>query len=307
VVGRADEDVVDVEQDAAIRLLGDGGKELPFRHRRVPEGDVARDVLEQDAAPEPILDLPDATDDMVDRLVGVGERQQIVRVAMAVAAPAQVIRDPGRLDARDQLAELAQILAVERIGRADREGDAVQDHRGIRAHALKHGERAATAHHVVLRDDLEPVGALAVEHSGIVLGAEADAVPQLLAVRKHRDAGPGARPGPISSQLMILPCFCSPSAFGTTTIPFPLQAFWPAQLPPAPAQAPLPLHSLMPVHFTLSPPALSSARAFTAPLAKRVAAAVAMRIPLLTRFIDFSFLSRSRGGRPGRAIVALAA
>src|SRR5262249_32195153 len=98
-----------------------------------------------------------------------------------------------------------------------------------------------------------------------------------------------ARPGPTSSQLTILPCFCSHSAFGTTTIPFPLQAFWPAQLPPAPAQAPLPLHSLMPVHFTLSPPAFSSARAFTAPLAKSVAAAVAIRIPLLTRFIDLSF------------------
>src|SRR5262249_62148279 len=97
-----------------------------------------------------------------------------------------------------------------------------------------------------------------------------------------------ARPGPTSSQLTILPCFCSHSAFGTTTIPFPLQAFWPAQLPPAPAHAPLPLHSLMPVHFTLSPPALSSARAFTAPLAKSVAAAVAIRMPLLTRFIDFS-------------------
>src|SRR5262245_61056552 len=109
--------------------------------------------------------------------------------------------------------------------------------------------------------------------------------------------GPDARPGPISSQLMILPCFCSHSAFGTTTIPFPLQAFWPAQLPPAPAHAPLPLHSLMPVHFTLSPPALSSARAFTAPLAKSVAAAVAMRMPLLTRFIDFSFPS-PLGGRP---------
>src|SRR5262249_50999 len=49
--------------------------------------------------------------------------------------------------------------------------------------------------------------------------------------------GPDARPGPISSQLMILPCFCSHSAFGTTTIPFPLQAFWPPQLPPARALA----------------------------------------------------------------------
>src|SRR5262245_10352953 len=190
VVCRADEDVVDVEQDATIGLLGDGGKELPFRHRRVPEGDVARDVLEQEAAPEPILDLTHTTDDMVDRLVGVGERQQIVRVAMAVAAPAQVIRYPGRLDARDQLAELAEILAVERVGRADRERDPVQDHGGVHADALEHGERAATAHHEVLRDDLEPVGALAVEYSWIVLGTEADAVPQLLAVGKHPDAGP---------------------------------------------------------------------------------------------------------------------
>src|SRR5262249_60980230 len=44
----------------------------------------------------------------------------------------------------------------------------------------------------------------------------------------------------------------------------------------------------MPTHFTLSPPAFSSARAFTAPLANSAAAAVATTIPLLTRFIRTS-------------------
>jgi hypothetical protein len=52
----------------------------------VAEGDVARDILQQDATPEPILHLADAADDVVDRLLRVGERQEVVRVTTAVAS-----------------------------------------------------------------------------------------------------------------------------------------------------------------------------------------------------------------------------
>src|SRR5262245_1870658 len=77
--------------------------------------------------------------------------------------------------------------------------------------------------------------------------------------------------------------------------PLPLHEFWPAQLLPAPAQPPFPLHSLMPAHFTLSPAALSSARALMAPVANSVAAAVAIRMPLLARVIETLLLSRMTG------------
>src|SRR5262249_61443545 len=87
---------------------------------------------------------------------------------------------------------------------------------------------------------------------------------------------------------MILPPFFWHSALGTSSIPLPLQSFLPAQLLPAPAHAPWPLQSLIPTHFTLSPPAFSSARARTAPLARSVAAAAAIRIPLLTRSMVLS-------------------
>src|SRR5215475_13535035 len=94
---------------------------------------------------------------------------------------------------------------------------------------------------------------------------------------------------------MTLPPFFSHSALGTVTTPLPLHEFWPAQLLPAPAQEPCPLHSLMPVHFTWSLPAFSSARALMAPLANSVAAAVAIRIPLLALVIDISFSPRNLG------------
>ena len=58
---------------------------------------------------------------------------------------------------------------------------------------------------------------------------------------------------------------------------------------PPPAQLPWPLHSLMPTHFTLSPPAFSSARALTAPERNSAAAAPAIRMPLFARVMDLSF------------------
>src|SRR5262249_37908829 len=104
---------------------------------------------------------------------------------------------------------------------------------------------------------------------------------------------PPARPG--AAQLMTLPPFFSHSALGTVTTPLPLQEFWPAQLLPAPAPGPCPLHALLPLHFTCSLPAFSSARALMAPLANSVAAAVAIRIPLLALVIDISFSPRNLG------------
>src|SRR5262249_41516024 len=105
---------------------------------------------------------------------------------------------------------------------------------------------------------------------------------------------PRQRPGP-PPQLMILPPFFWHSALGTSTTPLPLLSFLPAQLVPAPAHEPWPLQSLIPSPFTLSPPALSSARAWTAPLARSVAAAAAIRIPLLTRSMVLS--SSPQSGR----------
>src|SRR5262245_23189641 len=68
-------------------------------------------------------------------------------------------------------------------------------------------------------------------------------------------------------------------------MPLPLQAFLPAHSLWALAHAPWPLQALAPRHFTLSPPAFSSACAATAPERKSPAAALAISTPFASRFI----------------------
>jgi hypothetical protein len=51
MVHRRHEDVVHVEQDPAVGAHGDGGEEVPLRHRRVRELDVRGHVLDQDLPP----------------------------------------------------------------------------------------------------------------------------------------------------------------------------------------------------------------------------------------------------------------
>src|SRR5215471_1803131 len=64
--------------------------------------------------------------------------------------------------------------------------------------------------------------------------------------------------------------------------PLPLHAFLPLQALSAPAQAPLPLQSLTPEHFTVFAPALSLSPLACALAAKRPATADAITAPLTT-------------------------
>src|SRR5262249_56162254 len=70
VVDAAHVDVVHVQEDAAVGAFRDGGEEGPLGHRGVREGEVALDVFQQDATPEPGLHSTHALDDVVQRLVG---------------------------------------------------------------------------------------------------------------------------------------------------------------------------------------------------------------------------------------------
>src|SRR2546425_2485482 len=116
VVGGADVDIVDIEQDAAVGLLGDLCQKGPLRHGRMREGQIARHILEQDLPAKPVLHGPHPLGDMLKRLFGVRQRQQVVGVMSADAAPAEMIRDPSRLEAVYQGLQIAQISIIERIG-----------------------------------------------------------------------------------------------------------------------------------------------------------------------------------------------
>src|SRR5882757_1321164 len=91
VIDAADVDIVDVEQDGAVRALGDLAQEFPFAHVGLLQSQVARYVFEQELPTERILYLADAGDHMRQRLLVIGEWQEIVQVLSADSGPAQVI------------------------------------------------------------------------------------------------------------------------------------------------------------------------------------------------------------------------
>src|SRR5262249_16844781 len=99
MVHRAHVDVVHIEQDQTIGTRRDLAEELPLAETRIAELHIARDVLEQNPPTEEILYGAHAGDDVLERLLRVRQRQQVMGVASGNSGPAEVIRDPGRLEA----------------------------------------------------------------------------------------------------------------------------------------------------------------------------------------------------------------
>ena len=162
MVDGAHVDVVDVEQQAAVGALGELARGTPTRVIvEAAKLDVARDVLEQRCAGRAASwTCADARGDVRERLFGVGQRQQVVQVAPVDAGPAEVIGDPGRLEASRERRSVAQVRAIERIGAADRHRDAVQHDRiALRGCARGACSGAAARDEIVLGDHLEPVDA----------------------------------------------------------------------------------------------------------------------------------------------------
>ncbi len=188
VVEGAHIDVVDVEQQPAIGAPRHLAHELPLGHLRLAEGDVARHVLEREAAAEKILYLADAIDDVVERLLGVRDGQEVVQVHPVHAGPAQMIGDPFGVHALGKFLQRAEIVHVERRGRGDGERYAVH-HDGVAlADLVEHVQGLAALDHVVLGDDLEPIdGRVAVKDLLIMLGPE----PQAKAEIRRLVAGHG--------------------------------------------------------------------------------------------------------------------
>jgi hypothetical protein len=70
---------------------------------------------------------------MVERFLGVGDRQQVVQVLAMHTGPAQMVRHPFRLDAVGEVFQPLQIPEVRRCGGSDRQRHAVHHQRIARA------------------------------------------------------------------------------------------------------------------------------------------------------------------------------
>ncbi len=99
-------------------------------------------VLDQDAAPEGLLRLVDVAADHGQRLVGEGQRQQVVQEHAAGDAPGDMLGDEARGEAVTRIRAGPGDAGGRAVGGAERQADAVAAQREVPADPLQRGERA---------------------------------------------------------------------------------------------------------------------------------------------------------------------
>src|SRR4029079_10972231 len=107
----------------ALRELDE---EAMLRHLTRAELEIARHVLDQNAPAQKVLRLVHAQHHVLERLARGRQRQQVVRECSTDRAPGQMLRRERRLLAVDDLSEPPEVSTFERIGRAERQADAVE-------------------------------------------------------------------------------------------------------------------------------------------------------------------------------------
>ncbi|MNM75704.1 hypothetical protein D3C81_874990 [compost metagenome] len=155
VIDAADIEVVEIQQDGAATAALQLSQEGPLAHL-AGQLQIGRGVLDQQLATQALLHPLYLVAQMAERGPGIGHRQQVVEVTPAYAAPAQMLRDPHRLDGRDQGRQLAQMKGIERVGRAQRHTDPVQADGVVCGEFGQHLEAVAVALEVVFAVHLEP-------------------------------------------------------------------------------------------------------------------------------------------------------
>ena len=124
-------DVVHVEQQAAAAQPDELAQELGFAQRRLRETQVAGRVLDRYLPAQRLLQALHVAHDDGERLFGVGQRQEVVEVAAAVAAPGKMVRHQRRLEPLHQSGDARQMRLVEPVHRAQRQADGMNGERVI--------------------------------------------------------------------------------------------------------------------------------------------------------------------------------
>ncbi len=117
----------------------------------------------------------DAGDTVAQRLLRVGQRQQVVVMAAAECGPAQVFGDEARFEAVDQASQRAHVIEVQRVGGSQPETDTVQGQRIAVADLLQQRKLRSAVGEEVLGVHFEPRdGRLRVDDARVVLRAQPD-------------------------------------------------------------------------------------------------------------------------------------
>src|SRR5258708_2888514 len=155
MVSSGDEDIVDVEQQAASGAAGDGVDEVCLAHRRLAKRDIGRRVFEKHRATNLLLYLVDVIADLGERRRGIGQGQEVVEIGRLVRRPGKMLGDQRRFVAFDEVTETLQMGLVERLWSADRHAYPVQRHGGVAAHRFERSMRRSARAHTILGMNLE--------------------------------------------------------------------------------------------------------------------------------------------------------
>src|SRR2546427_1519838 len=74
VIGRTDVNVIHIQENATVRPFGNFRQEFPLGQRRMREGQIAGDILNEDLPSEVVLNSPYPFDNMHESFFGVRQR-----------------------------------------------------------------------------------------------------------------------------------------------------------------------------------------------------------------------------------------
>ncbi len=94
VIGGADIDIVDVQQEVTTSSTAHLGQESPFGHFIVGKTHVSRGIFEQQRTFEHVLRKQYVRADDPHRVLGIWKWQEVVRVESFDPGPAKVVRYP---------------------------------------------------------------------------------------------------------------------------------------------------------------------------------------------------------------------
>jgi hypothetical protein len=177
------DDVVHVEQQVAVGALEHRGDEFRLGHFRSGLRVIGH-VLQRDAHAQLILNDADTLGDMAHRVLGEGNRHQVVEVAELVPAGGEVLGVVADAVGAQESAQIPQEVAVQGARPTDVQGQAVADE-GLGLGPLAEGAaEGAPEVHPVLGGDFEEIHLVA--GAGVLCERAQKSPPQTQSRAAHR-------------------------------------------------------------------------------------------------------------------------
>ena len=162
LIGGGDKHIVDIQQQATAGSAGNLSDEIGFAHGRVVELQIGRWIFQQNLAAEDFLHLIDMVADPVEGWLIIGDRQEVIVVAVVMGGPGKMFGYETRFIAFHNFFQPIQMCFVERLLTADRKSDTVNAEREILPDGAQSAMRCAAVAHIVFRVNFQKTDAVVV-------------------------------------------------------------------------------------------------------------------------------------------------